>query len=262
MKNVPDVLAHRDELVARLARAGRWYTIANQTGDVAEIRIYDEIWVGGLTAKDFAADLERITAPEIIVAINSPGGDVFDSIAIYNALRNHPATITTRVDGVAASAASLIVQAGERRIMMPASQMMIHEAWGIAVGPSSEIRDFAELLERQTDVIANIYAERSGKPADHFRELMAGGGDTWFTAEEAIGEGLADELAQPEAKPKNSRKKPVKPRNSETEKSEKKDDEPVPPVKSQESPTRNPSEEWQVRVQYIPLLDKAKGSVR
>src|SRR5438067_2429453 len=107
---MPDKLQQRKELFARVARAGRWYTITNQVGPVAEIRIYDEIWFLGVNADDFARDLDAITAPEIVVAINSPGGDVFDAIAIYNALRNHDARITTRVDGVAASAASLIVQ--------------------------------------------------------------------------------------------------------------------------------------------------------
>ncbi len=176
---------------------GRWYDIRNASGDVAEVRIYDEIGFFGITADDFVKELAAITAPQIHVAINSPGGDVFDGIAIYNALRNHPATVTTRVDSLAASAASLIVQAGEHRTMFDSSQMMIHEAWGVAIGNASEMREFADILEMQDEIIADIYASASGKEASIFRDLMAK--ETWLRAEEAVAQGLADEVVEPGA---------------------------------------------------------------
>lgn len=196
-KKKSDPLTQRREVLSRLAQAGRWYTIKNQAGPVAELLIFDEIWFLGVNAEDFARDLQAITAPEILVRVNSPGGDVFDAIAIYNSLRAHPATVTVRVEGIAASAASVIVQAADKRVMMGGSQMMIHEPWGMAVGPASEIREFADLLDRQTDVLAGIYAARSEKDAEHFRTLMAGSSDVWFTAEEAVAEGLADEISDP-----------------------------------------------------------------
>lgn len=168
------------------------YTIHNATGDEAVVRIYDEIWFLGVNAQDFASDLDQITAPKMRVEINSPGGDVWDGIAIYNALRNHPAEVTTRVDGIAASIASVIAQAGDRRVMMGGSQMMIHNAWGLTVGDHNDHEDMARVLAHQDTVIAQIYASRSGGDVDAFRSLMEA--ETWMTADEAVEAGLADEV--------------------------------------------------------------------
>lgn len=187
---------HR-RMLARLPKGGhRWYEIRNQHEDKAVVRIYEEIGVLGITAEDFVHDLEAIAASEIEVQINSPGGEVFAGIAIYNALRTHSARITTRVDGIAASAASVIAQAGDRRIMVESAQLMIHEAWGVAVGPADELREFADLLEKQNGVLATIYAARSPKTPAHFRELMKT--DTYLTDEESVDLGLADEVFVPE----------------------------------------------------------------
>jgi ATP-dependent protease ClpP protease subunit len=174
------------------------YSIRNASGDEAVVRIYDEIWFLGVNALDLVAELDEITAPRMRVEINSPGGDVFDGIAIYNALRNHPAHVTTRVDGIAASIASVIFQAGDRRVMQSASQMMIHNAWGLTVGDSRDHGDMSELLAQQDGVIAGIYATRSGKDPERFQELM--NAETWLTDENAVTEGLADEVLEPPAK--------------------------------------------------------------
>lgn len=182
--------------VQNRARSQRWYEIRNAAGPKATIRIYEEIGYFGVTAEDFAADLEQITSGDIEVQINSPGGEVFAGIAIYNALRTHPARVTTRVDGIAASAASVIAQAGDHRVMLSSSQMMIHEAWGLAIGPAADMREMADLLDRQSDVIAGIYAERSGGDQAKFRDLMAG--ETWLTDEQTVENGLADEVVKPE----------------------------------------------------------------
>lgn len=173
------------------------YTIQNAAGDEAVVRIYDEIWWLGVNALDLAADLDAISAPVIRVEINSPGGDVFDGIAIYNALRNHPAQIVTRVDGIAASIASVIAQAGDHRIMVGGSQMMIHNAWGMTVGDHGDHEDMAAVLSQQDAVIADIYATRSGRDADEFRSLMEA--ETWLTASAAVDAGLADEVYEPAA---------------------------------------------------------------
>lgn len=171
------------------------YTIHNAAGDEAVVRIYDEIWWLGVNAQDLSRDLDNITAPTIRVEINSPGGDVFDGIAIYNALRTHPSRIVTRVDGLAASIASVIAQAGDHRIMVASSQMMIHNAWGMTVGDRNDHSEMSSLLAQQDGVIADIYATASGKDADHFRALMDA--ETWLTAERAVAEGLADEVLNP-----------------------------------------------------------------
>lgn len=201
---MPDIDAMRDRVRNRLVRGARWYDISNADDtDTAVLRVYDEIsswW--GLSADDFARDLAAVTAPAIEVQISSPGGDVFDGVAIFNALRAHPARITTRVDGVAASIASVIAQAGDHRVMLGGAQMMIHQAWGVAAGSAPEIREFADLLDRQNTNIANIYAARSGeKSAEEFADLLASG-DTWLSAAEAVEMGLADEVIDPEPKGK------------------------------------------------------------
>lgn len=191
-------LSPRNRAAARLPRTS-WYAIHNADGrDGTVIRLYGEV----LGADEFTRDLAAITSPTIRVEINSPGGDVFDGIALYNALRAHPSHITTRVTGVAASIASVIVQAGDRRIMLGGAQMMIHRAWGLALGDSDEMRTFAALLERQDAVIAEVYANRSGKPASTFRRLMAA--ETWFDARQTVAAGLADEVIEPARKTADS----------------------------------------------------------
>jgi ATP-dependent protease ClpP protease subunit len=185
----------RDRMFARLPKSRQWYDIVNAAGERAVVRIYDEISYWGVTAADFAEELAQITAAEIEVQINSPGGDVFDGLAIYNALRTHPARIVTRVDGLAASAASVIVQAGDHRVMVQSSQLMIHEAWGVAVGPAADMLEFAAILEQQNEVIAQIYADRGAGDVDHFKQLMAA--ETWLTDAATIDAGLADEILVP-----------------------------------------------------------------
>lgn len=191
---LPDRLASR----ANEAEHSDWFEIKNAAGEKAIVRIYDEISYWGVSASEFASRLADITASEIEVQINSPGGDVFDGIAIYNALRTHPATITTRVDGLAASAASLIVQAGDHRVMMQSSQMMIHEAWGGFVGGADDMVEYAKVLDRINDAMADAYSVRSGADRDEILSLMEA--ETWMSADEAVQLGLADEVIDPSQK--------------------------------------------------------------
>lgn len=193
----------RDRMLARLRPTPEnrsWYEIAAAVDDDdrAVVRIYDEISYWGVSADQFARDLAQVSASTIEVQINSPGGDVFDGLAIFNALRTHEARVVTRVDGLAASAASVIAQAGDERVIVDGAQMMIHEAWGVAVGPASEMREFADLLDRQNQNIAAIYATASGGDVDEFLELMAV--ETWMSAAETVERGLADSVLVPERK--------------------------------------------------------------
>lgn len=178
-------------------RAGRtdWYKIRNAVGEdgPAEVFVYDEIGFWGVTAEDMIRDLKEITAPEITLRINSPGGGIFEGIAIMNVLRAHPANVTTHVDSLAASIASVIAMAGDKIVMQPFSQMMIHDGSGLVVGNAADMREMATLLDRQSDNIAAVYADRTGGTAAEFRKLMRA--ETWFTAEEAVEAGLADEVA-------------------------------------------------------------------
>ncbi len=174
-----------------------WYSIANKASpDVVDVYLYDEIGSLGTTAADFVSELSEIKTAEIVVHISSQGGNVFDGIAIYNALRTHSSPVTTKVDSLAASIAAVIVQAGDRRMMTTGSQMMIHEAWGLARGGAEHMRDSANILDKQTDNIAGIYAERAGGTKAHFLSLMKA--ETWMTPVEALKEGLIDDITKPE----------------------------------------------------------------
>lgn len=187
-------------------RQGRndWYRIENRAADtsVVDVYLYDEIGYFGVTAGDFIADLRDIAADTIELHLNTPGGDAFDGIAIYNALRDHPAGVQVTIDGLAASAGSFIAQAGDRVVMNRGSQMMIHDAWGLSIGNASDMTRMADILDRHSDNIAAIYAERAGGTVDQWRELMRD--ESWFTADEAVDAGLADEVAGRESATKNS----------------------------------------------------------
>lgn len=123
--------------------------------------------------------------------INSPGGDVFDGIAILNALRAHKGAVTTIVDGLAASAASFIAQAGAKRIVARNAELMIHDASGLCVGNAKDMAEMTTMLERVSDNIASVYAERSQR-GDTASWRAAMGAETWYSAQEAVDAGLAD----------------------------------------------------------------------
>lgn len=180
--------------VAKLVQGRNgWYRITNQAADTAEIYIYDEIGFWGVTADDFVRDLRNVTAPKIDLHLNTPGGDVFDGVAIYQALKDHSAEVTTYVDALAASAGSFIAQAGDRVVMKPNAQMMIHKAMGICVGNDDDMTKMRDMLTRQNENIAAIYTERAGGSVAEWIAAMQA--ETWYTADEAVSAGLADEVA-------------------------------------------------------------------
>lgn len=173
-------------------------------GDSAEIMLFDEIGFWGVTAKQFNKELSAITAKNITVRINSPGGDVFDGSAIYTALVQHPAQITTHVDGIAASAASYIAMAGNRVVMAENAMMMVHRAWGFTMGNCMVHLDQAETLEKIDGMIASIYAKKSGMSDQDALSMMTGKIDgTWFTAQEALDAKLIDEISGTDSGSKN-----------------------------------------------------------
>lgn len=173
--------------------ARSWYRITNQAGgDEAEILLYDEIggwW--GCTAEELVDELRDITAPNIRVRINSPGGSVFEGIAIANALRAHPANVIVQVDGLAASIASVIAMAGDRVEMAPQTMLMIHDASGVCYGNATDMEEMGQLLDLLSDNIADAYAARAGGTRDEWRALMRA--ETWYLPEAAVEAGLADE---------------------------------------------------------------------
>lgn len=193
-------MADYRERVALLQRQGvtDWFKIENKAGsNTARIRLYDEIGFFGTTAKDFAAELDALDVAQIELRINSIGGEVGDALAIMNTLRDHPARITTVIDGVAASSASFIAMAGDEVVMNQNSQIMIHEAWGLAMGNAADMNDLASRLDKESDNIASIYAKKAGGTIGEWRDRMRS--ETWFYAQEAVDVGLADRLVEGDA---------------------------------------------------------------
>lgn len=157
--------------------------VVNRAGQT-ELFVYDDIGAGffseGVTAKMVARALkEAPKGDSILVRINSPGGDVFDGLAIYNLLAQSDRQIITQVDGMAFSAASYIFMASKTRRMAENGFLMIHEAWSMAVGTADELRARAAALEEITDSIGQIYADATGRSREEIDAWMKA--ETFFT---------------------------------------------------------------------------------
>ena len=161
-------------------------------GSKAQIHIFGFIgdWWEELDAGTLARQIKALDVGEIELHINSPGGDMFDGLAIMNALRQHDATVTTYVDGLAASAASLVALGGDRIVMTTGSQMMVHEASTFAYGNAEAMRAIIARLDKASDGMADVYARRAGGTSAEWREVMRA--ETWYSAAEAVDAGLAD----------------------------------------------------------------------
>lgn len=168
----------------------------------AELMIYGPIggdmWNGGIGAADVAAALREAGPGPIDVRLNSPGGDVFQGVAIHTLLARHSGTITVHVDGLAASAASFIMLAGDHIRMARNAMVMIHDGMTGSYGNAATLRRAAELLDKVSASIADMYAERAGEDVEHWRGLMTVNAEdgTWFTGQEALTVGLVDELSE------------------------------------------------------------------
>jgi ATP-dependent Clp protease, protease subunit len=177
---------------------GQGYRISARANAEADILIYEDIgegWFGGVSAKQFAGDLKSLGKIETInLRLNSAGGDVFTGLAIYRQLVEHPARVVTHIDGLAASIASVIAMAGAEIRIAEAGFLMIHDAWGMAIGSAADLRQTADLLDITTGSIADVYTARTGQDAARVRQWMAD--ETWFTAAEAVTEGFASAVAE------------------------------------------------------------------
>ena len=172
-----------------------WYSIC-ALNEGAEISIYDEIGAYGVSAKAFLADLGELPdkAP-LTLRLNSPGGSVFDAVAIYNALQRHAGTVTVSIDGIAASAASYIAMAGDEIIMPENAFLMIHDPSGMVMGTAGDMRAMAEALEKIGASLNKGYAAKSGKSEKDIAVLLAK--ETWLDAAEALEMGFADTMSEP-----------------------------------------------------------------
>lgn len=176
----------------------KWYQITSKA-DKAEIWIYEMIgedfWTGGgVTAKNFQKELAEIKASQIDLHINSPGGVVFDGITIYNLLKQHPANVTTYIDGLAASIASVIALAGDKVIMAANALYMIHNPTGLAMGTATDMRSLADVLDKIASTMITTYMGKSNKPEAEIKALLDA--ETWMTADEAKEAGFIDEIAE------------------------------------------------------------------
>lgn len=176
----------------------RWNPAIQAAAEEANtISIFDQIgqdgWTGeGTTTKRIAAALRGMGGADVQVNINSPGGDVFEGLAIYNLLREYKGAVTVNVLGLAASAASFIAMAGDEVRIARAGFLMIHNCWVMAVGNRNDLRDVAETLEPFDRAMADIYAARTGQSQDAMLALMDT--ETWVGGSDAIEAGFADAL--------------------------------------------------------------------
>jgi len=171
---------------------GTGYSMKAKGSSVAEVYIYEDIGkrFGGVSDKQFAVDLKALGVVSTIhVRLNSYGGDVFEGLAIYRLLADHPANVVAFVDGIAASIASVIAMAGDEICIAEAGEIMIHEAWTVAVGPAAEMRAAADHLEATSSSIADVYAARTGQSKDQIQAWMAA--ETTFQSADAVKHGFA-----------------------------------------------------------------------
>ncbi|WP_426036491.1 head maturation protease, ClpP-related [Brevundimonas sp. DC300-4] len=177
---------------------------AAEADDPNTVSIYDVIgedwWTGGgFTAKRMGAALRQIGTSPVTVKINSPGGDMFEGIAIYNLLRDHPAKVTVEVMGWAASAASIIAMAGDDIRMGLGTFMMVHNAWGVVVGNRHDMRGGADLFDGFDSAIADIYQARTGMDRKAIVKLMDA--ETFMGPSEAVKNGFADSIDEGRSAP-------------------------------------------------------------
>lgn len=192
------------QLIRDNATRPRDYRVENADGEEPTIYIYDiiglDFWTGeGVTAKQFAKDLNAMKGePVIHLRINSPGGDVFEARAMVAAMKGHGAKFIAHVDGLAASAASLIAANADETEMVKGSFNMIHNAWTIALGDRHSMLEAASLLEKVDGTIADDYVARTKADRQQVVDWMDA--ETWFTADEAVEAGLADRIVGEKAK--------------------------------------------------------------
>lgn len=163
--------------------------------NAATPKVYVFGLIGGwrMPADQFVKAVHAIQAPAIDVHINSQGGFVWDAVAMYEALKSHAATVNGYVDGLAASAASFVLQAADNRIMATGSRAMIHDAQVVGYGSPAEVRAAADLGDAVSNDIASIYADRAGGDVASWRAAMSA--TTWYSALQSVDAGLADRVS-------------------------------------------------------------------
>lgn len=171
-----------------------WFSVKNSANNAIDLSIHDEIGLWGVSAKDFIEVLDRgLTA--VNVSIHSPGGSVLDGIAMYNALKNHPAKVSIHVEGIAASAASIVAMAGDEITMPEDAFLMIHNPWTMAMGESEDLRSVADTLDKMRDSLVNIYQKKTGLSGADIEDML--NKETWMNGTEALEKGFITSVKEP-----------------------------------------------------------------
>lgn len=194
--DVSEALSSRRTSVFNRA-INREFTVSAAAG-VTEMALYDEIGFWGVTASDFRAALDTVKTPNLLLKINSPGGDVFDGIAMYNDLVSHPANVTVEITGVAASAASIVAMGGDTVKMAKNGFLMIHNAWGLAIGNKADMEKFAGVLAQIDGALVNTYADKTGMDAAEIAAMMDA--ETWLDLTAATEKGFVSGSVDGDAK--------------------------------------------------------------
>lgn len=169
-----------------------WYKIEALSEDNTEVLIYDVIGWPFNDAGEIIRAMARIDTKTVTVRINSPGGDVFDAMAIFNALQSHKSKVITRVESLAASAASFIALAGKEVQAYQNAMFMIHDPWVLAAGNQYDLREIADILEKISGNMVDIYSQNSNVGKKEIRDMLQA--ETWFTAKEAKEKGFIDTI--------------------------------------------------------------------
>ena len=176
-----------------------WYAIQStddrDTDESVEVSIYDGIGFGGVTAKQFSADLKKLKGQHIDLRINSVGGSVIEGAAIFNALKRHKGGLTVHIDGLAASMASVIAMAGEETRIAENALLMIHNPWSMTMGDAADLRKEADVLDKLKATLVNAYVRKTGQPRAAIEQMMDD--EKWMDAQEALELGFVDEIDAP-----------------------------------------------------------------
>jgi len=169
-----------------------WYSMNTSEGQT-EVLIYDVIGWPFIDANTFTRELSRIRSKEITIGINSPGGDVFDGNAILGAIERHPARIITRIDGVAASMASIVALGGDEVQIAESAYFMMHNPWTIAMGDYRDFKKEFEILEDVAGTMAKTYSDRASVSIEEARSMMDA--ETWISGQKLVDQGFADKVS-------------------------------------------------------------------
>tara|TARA_R110002073_G_scaffold144222_2_gene296260 strand:+ start:1044 stop:2057 length:1014 start_codon:yes stop_codon:yes gene_type:complete len=172
----------------------KWYEINNST-EVTDIYLFSDIGTFGVSAQSFVEEIKEYENKELAIHINSLGGEVFEGMAIYSIIQRRKAKTTVYIEGIAASIASVIALAADEVIMSENSLLMIHNAWGGSSGDAKEMRKQADVLDKISNEIAEIYVKKTRLSYNEIEMMMSE--ETWLTAEEAVALGFVDSISEP-----------------------------------------------------------------